>query len=628
MENLASGFVKGVPISKEGALKQALRNLVEDRQKVSLFQQTTKRLEKERTVAISKSKTFGDVFNNNKVRQSVFHGTDAPKIIEFEKRKSSGIGIGVGIEAEGEAGFWFTSDKSSAGGMGENIIEAKLNIKNPLIREGDVYFNTQGTERLSAISEMEAEGRDGIIFIEPLTKEKWYFVPNKEQIVTTDFFNQATKGIKEVKPEIKAPAEGLQLLAEEIPKELEPLAQANPELFKAAQEAKAKGMSAEEFVNSVGKIPVGYDWKYLDEMKADKAAGYSYSYSDFARLSKLEKANRRTGVSETFYRAGVIGKDGDIWLTPQKSGAEQYARSGGTKVGEYKINTQNPLELKDISDIEKIVGKTEGRNFVNNPDLKQKVIDYAKKNGYDSVSFPDSFPDGKGGMESLVVFDKSKVYTKSQLTDFYTQATKGIKEVKPEIKAPAEVPPTEIPIVGETKPSGVARAIEAKAIENGLVKSGFNELADYSPTTIKEQAQRIADLMSSNIEQAKRMATGKEAIPPETGIRSEALFSAIRDYAMEKRDGQLMLDLAKSPIASEISAAGSKLSLSRPTMEDSAFSKIQQVRKELEKVAEKRLKGKSPAKVKEAIKDSLKEKIAKTKPSKYSWENFIKEITC
>ena len=98
--------------------------------------------------------------------------------------------------------------------------------------------------------------------------------------------------------------------------------------------------------------------------------------------------------------------------------------------------------------------------------------------------------------------------------------------------------------------------------------------------------------------------------------------------SMEKRDGQLMLDLAKSPIASEISAAGSKLSLSRPTMEDSAFSKIQQVRKELEKVAEKRLKGKSPAKVKEAIKDSLKEKIAKTKPSKYSWENFIKEITC
>lgn len=197
-----------------------------------------------------------------------------------------------------------------------------------------------------------------------------------------------------------------------------------------SQEA-TKYKSAEEFVNKIGnKIPVGYDWKYLDEMKQAKAEGYAYSHSDFAALSKLEKANRGTGISETFYRAGEIGKDGDVWLTPQKAGAEQYAKSGGTKIGEYKVATQKPLILNDIIDIEKIIGDTTDKNFINNPDLKQKVIDYAKKKGYDSVSFPDSFPDGKGGIQSLVVFDKSKIYTKSQLTDFYNQAVKTAKTVE------------------------------------------------------------------------------------------------------------------------------------------------------------------------------------------------------
>lgn len=190
------------------------------------------------------------------------------------------------------------------------------------------------------------------------------------------------------------------------------------------QEAK-KYKSAEEFVNNAGAIRDNFDWSYLDDMKARKAAGESYSHSDFNYLSKIE-ATKRGKESRTFYRAGSIGKNGDIWLTPQEAGATQYGSVGGTKVGEYKVATKNPLILQDVESIEKILGKklASESNFTNSPAQKQAVIDYAKKNGYDSVLMPDSFPDGAAGMESLVVWDRNLVKTKSQLTNIWNKANK------------------------------------------------------------------------------------------------------------------------------------------------------------------------------------------------------------
>ena len=244
-----------------------------------------------------------------------------------------------------------------------------------------------------------------------------------------------------------------------------------------------KFKSAEEFVEKAGKIEVQYDWKYLDEMKADKAKGLAISQSDFNSLSKLEKEFRGTGRSETFYRAGVIGKNGDVWLTPSKSGAEQYAKSGGTKVGEYKVLTQRPLILKDNADISKIIKQDISEtNFVNDPELKQVVIDYAKKNEYDSVMFPDSFPDGYGGMDSLVIFDKDITKTKSQLTDIYQKAV-AEKQIIPEsaklkgddlIMKPKVVEPT---ISKELEPL----ATEARKFDT------VNEFYERMPSKIRDE---------------------------------------------------------------------------------------------------------------------------------------------
>ena len=351
-----------------------------------------------------------------------------------------------------------------------------------------------------------------------------------------------------------------------IPQELEPL----------AQEAR-KYKSAEEFVSKVGKIEVGYDWKYLDEMKQSKAEGYAYSHSDFDALSKLEKANRGTGVSETFYRAGEIGKDGDVWLTPQKSGAEQYAKSGGTKVGEYKVATQNPLNLNDISDIEKIIGKIEGKNFVNNPDLKQKLIDYAKKNGYDSVSFPDSFPDGKGGMQSLIVFDKSKIYTKSQLTDFYTQATKGVKEVGPVSKMTTTEIETEMKsIAPKLEETYYAKAVEGlsesqqarmEELRTGLVNripeiTGAEKGVEVKPIFGEAKAIQEAQRITFGDERyIKKPVVRKEPEIPITQQKQTGMYLPPKEYAETNLFKQIEGKVAKEiPIPKTISEFNSLLS--------------------------------------------------------------------
>ena len=115
-----------------------------------------------------------------------------------------------------------------------------------------------------------------------------------------------------------------------------------------AQEV-GKYKTAEEAYQNYGGIKDNYDWKYLDDMRKQKAAGKVYSNSDFNALSRLEK-DLRGKESRTFYRAGGLDKSGNIWLTPQEHGAIQYGSSGGTRVREFKVGTKNPLILEDFKE--------------------------------------------------------------------------------------------------------------------------------------------------------------------------------------------------------------------------------------------------------------------------------------
>jgi len=185
------------------------------------------------------------------------------------------------------------------------------------------------------------------------------------------------------------------------------------------EEAK-KYKSAEEFVKAQ---PTELNYKNLQENEYSiKAYGKDFN-------EPVE-----------YFRAGQVRKNGDIWLTDNEAGALQYSKAGGgTKVDSYIVQSKNPLIIDTAGgkyangniDINKILTKDEiAQGYTNNPDIKKKFIDYAKNNGYDAVQFSDSFPDGEGGMRSLVVWDKNALRTKSQLTDIWNKAQEDKSQPK------------------------------------------------------------------------------------------------------------------------------------------------------------------------------------------------------
>lgn len=150
-----------------------------------------------------------------------------------------------------------------------------------------------------------------------------------------------------------------------------------------------------------------------------------------------------------YFRAGQVRKNGDIWLTDNEAGAMQYSGAGGgTKVGKYIVQSKNPLIIdtaggkyaKGNIDINKILTKEEiAKGYTNNPDTKKKFIDYAKNNGYDAVQFSDSFPDGEGGMRSLVVWNKDALKTRSQLKAEWDKVSTNKSGVKLEGVNPEDI---------------------------------------------------------------------------------------------------------------------------------------------------------------------------------------------
>jgi len=173
--------------------------------------------------------------------------------------------------------------------------------------------------------------------------------------------------------------------------------------------------------------------------------------------------------------------------------------------------------------------------------------------------------------------------------------------------------------------TGIAKTIEAKAIEENLTK-GFSDIAEYTPVVIKEQSEKIEALMAEDIEKAKRMVTGLD--PVQQDIRGAMLLATMSNYAMETKDGKLLSEIANSPIATEVSEAGQTLRLTSELYKDSAFTKIQEVKKERENAVKKALKKETKKEIKGKIVKDAKEKIKKNKPKKKDWNNLINEITC
>ena len=188
---------------------------------------------------------------------------------------------------------------------------------------------------------------------------------------------------------------------------------------------------------------------------------------------------------------------------------------------------------------------------------------------------------------------------------------------KPE---PAKIPNENINLGGKT--SKVAKSIEAKTIEKGLTQS-FEGLAEYTPITIKEQAEMAANLINSNFDQAKRIINGQEGLPQ--GMRAGTLIKAMEDYALIHNDTKLALEVANSTLTSETSVHAQEMRTLAERNPDSVVAKIQEIKKARTENVEK---NRSIKKVKKETVNEIKKEIEKIKPKKETWASFVDSIKC
>jgi hypothetical protein len=183
-----------------------------------------------------------------------------------------------------------------------------------------------------------------------------------------------------------------------------------------------------------------------------------------------------------------------------------------------------------------------------------------------------------------------------------------------------KVPPAET--FNGNAPSGLGKSIETKAIEAELTK-GFQDVAGYDASTIKEQAQLSSDLINSGIENARAVVKGNQPLPPR--LRGSALIVAMEDYLTKHPNAEIAHELANSPLTSAVSQAGSELGLMQNRVEDSITAKFQEIKKARESRVEK-YSGKSVSKTKNDIIKEIKSKTPKIQ--KQTWSEFVEQIKC
>lgn len=185
---------------------------------------------------------------------------------------------------------------------------------------------------------------------------------------------------------------------------------------------------------------------------------------------------------------------------------------------------------------------------------------------------------------------------------------------------------------GKTKKSLFGKRVEAEAIERGLT-DGLKGTAMYEPKVVKDQSEKISELMNNDFEKAERILTGDEPVP--VGMSGSMFLIAMEDYAGHTNDVELTEKIANSPIASETSIHASEMRLLRERNSDSPASQMTDIKQKRTKNADKKLgsilrgsKRTTVAKEKVKIVDDIKSSIEKEKVTTDDWSSFIDSIEC
>lgn len=337
--------------------------------------------------------------------------------------------------------------------------------------------------------------------------------------------------------------------------------------------------------------------------------------TDKLPLSDSGKKSARPVLNEIFGLLSqiAIGKVAHDAVKPQLESLASQVKDI------IKEDQAKKVQVQSAGDVNKIDIRTPDTNHA----------DYAKSQGYEPYVAQDKLPvidTGKAAQSELPTI-QTEVRPSSKLGSYTIEPLKNDVRVTPDLPSVTEppksiTPPQPVTIDRPVLPDGTRVTKAANDINQKLVEKGFEQLppeeqAGYTPQTKVEQIQKVSELMSKDIEAARKMIRGEEAIP--SGVQHQVLFNAMEEHAIRNGDAALLRDLAKSPLATKLSEAAQ--ALGAHGYSDNPSSPVTAIR-EITKARE--IKGKSKAK---DLSD-LKKEIKAVKPKKQTWTEFIKSVQC
>ena len=179
---------------------------------------------------------------------------------------------------------------------------------------------------------------------------------------------------------------------------------------------------------------------------------------------------------------------------------------------------------------------------------------------------------------------------------------------------------------GEKKPLKLAESVKESALEKGI-KLNFEDLPESETMNMKEQAQKVEELINKDPEYAMRIAMGDDVAPQ--GLYPENVFTGVRLKAEKEGNVNVIRDLAvQSKVLSESKVLGQRIKSLDSGDKESATEHIVSLLNTREKKALQRSKSKTLTKPKKKITSEIAEEIKKTTPTKDEWVNFIASIKC
>lgn len=344
----------------------------------------------------------------------------------------------------------------------------------------------------------------------------------------------------------------------------------NPEqIIQEIVNNKTHQISRSEYEKKFGKI---------EEPTIEKAAveknGRVYTGSDHGEaIKKAQKSGEGISMSDRQKEGKFITSDNRI--IDRKQAKEEFGITQSHEVPKLKEEQEMKVShtVNDhIKTLEKSVNEKKGiysveeKKSLYNDIVKPKIIEAGKpKKGETMVFFSG---EGKKGQyvstqpeniwgytidDSFKVKNVPKESLKSTGNTYddssgYRIIGDVIKKVK---KGNVQI------IGGAEKPSGVAKRAES-LIPKEKLDEASKELATYTGKSRDEQVKKANSILSSDKEKFSRILRGEESLPQ--GLDAGSFTKVAELYAKEHGDVDTLMDLMKSPLATEVSESASMLS--------------------------------------------------------------------